>query len=35
MAAFERAFRPEKMLLVGDTGLNWKDFLAIDPDDLF
>ncbi|MCC6281986.1 MAG: ATP-binding protein [Saprospiraceae bacterium] len=35
MAAFHKAFQPDKMLLVGDNGLGWKEFLSMNPSELF
>lgn len=35
MAAFEKKFRPEKLLLLGNEGLNWKSFLKLSYEDLF
>lgn len=35
MAAFREQFHPDKMLLVGSTGVSWQEFLSLDPDDLF
>ena len=31
MAAFQKAFNPDKMLLIGDSGLPWQEFLLMDP----
>ena len=35
MAAFKKKFNPDKMLLVGNTGLTWQEFLKMKPFDLF
>jgi len=35
MQAFEKKFQPQKVLLVGDEGLPWQEFLKIDPAELF
>lgn len=35
MATFQKSFQPDKILLVGDSGLHWKEFLAMNPADLF
>jgi len=35
MQAFEKKFHPQKVLLVGDEGLPWQEFLKIDPAELF
>ena len=35
MQEFSNKFNPEKVLLIGDNGLPWKEFLDIDPFDLF
>lgn len=35
MAAFQKAFKPEKVLLIGERGLPWQEFLSISPIDLF
>lgn len=35
MQAFSTKFNPKKVLLIGDNGLPWEDFLEIDPMDLF
>lgn len=35
MAAFQRKASPDKMLLVGQSGIPWVDFLRADPADLF
>ena len=34
MAAFQKKFNPDKMLLVGNSGLTWQDFLKLNPADL-
>jgi predicted AAA+ superfamily ATPase len=33
--AFQKNFKPDKLLLIGDSGINWQDFLKMNPDDLF
>jgi predicted AAA+ superfamily ATPase len=35
MSAFQRLFNPDKVLLIGDTGLPWQEFLKMDPVELF
>ena len=35
MQAFQKEFKPEKVLLVGPKGLHWKEFLELNPVDLF
>jgi len=35
IAAFQKSFQPEKILLVGDNGLRWQEFLSVNPSDLF
>jgi hypothetical protein len=35
MAAFSDKFKSAKTLLVGDEGLKWKDFLKMNPGELF
>jgi len=35
MEAFKKRFNPDKVLLVGTSGLLWQDFLEINPADLF
>lgn len=35
MFTFQKQFDPEKILLVGDDGLPWQEFLQINPVDLF
>lgn len=35
MAAFQKNYNPDKVLLVGDSALSWQDFLAMDPNSLF
>ncbi len=35
MASFKSKYNPFKILLVGTSGLNWKDFLSLDPVTLF
>jgi len=34
MTAFQKAFTPDKILLIGDTGLPWQEFLLMDPSDI-
>ncbi|MFM8346953.1 MAG: DUF4143 domain-containing protein [Bacteroidota bacterium] len=34
-AAFEKKCRPDKILLVGNGGIPWQEFLRISPADLF
>ena len=33
--AFQKLYKPDKVLLIGDAGLPWQDFLSINPGDLF
>ncbi|MEN8225453.1 MAG: ATP-binding protein [Bacteroidota bacterium] len=35
MDAFKNAFAPQKVLLIGNTGIPWQEFLGINPADLF
>src|ERR1700722_8326376 len=35
LSAFKKAFNPDKILLVGKTGLPWQDFLKLNPVELF
>ena len=35
MAAFKKQYEPDKILLVGNGGLPWEEFLKIDPVSLF
>lgn len=35
MNAFKNKFNPDKVLLIGNTGLTWQDFLKINPVSLF
>ncbi len=35
MAAFQKAFQPERVLLVGEGGLPWEEFLKMNPGELF
>ena len=35
MAAFKKSFQPQKVLLVGDSGLPWQEFLSMNPETLF
>lgn len=35
MAAFQKKFNPNKILLIGSEGLPWQDFLKLNPTDLF
>ncbi|MBX2928437.1 MAG: ATP-binding protein [Saprospiraceae bacterium] len=35
MHTFQTLYKPDRLLLVGDTGLPWKEFLALEPDGLF
>jgi predicted AAA+ superfamily ATPase len=35
MAAFKKKFNPDKVLLVGNFGLSWQEFLKMKPIDLF
>ena len=33
--SFQKNFKPDKLLLIGDAGFNWQDFLKMNPSDLF
>ncbi len=35
MQAFQKEFKPSKLLLVGPKGLHWKEFLELNPIELF
>jgi predicted AAA+ superfamily ATPase len=35
MASFKKKFNPDKVLLVGNTGLSWQEFLKMKPSELF
>lgn len=35
MASFKKKFNPDKVLLVGNAGLGWKEFLQMNPAELF
>ncbi len=35
MATFQKKFKPKKVLLIGNTGLAWQDFLKLNPVELF
>ena len=35
ISAFKKAFDPYKILLVGNSGIPWEDFLKLNPDKLF
>ena len=35
ISAFKKAFNPEKVLLVGKTGIPWQEFLQLNPVELF
>ncbi len=35
MQVFQKNFNPYKMLMVGNTGIHWEEFLKINPGDLF
>lgn len=35
MTAFKKQVNPEKMLLIGNSGMPWQEFLRINPNDLF
>jgi len=35
IASFKKKFNPEKILLVGNTGLRWQEFLKMNPAELF
>ena len=33
--AFQKAFNPDKVLLIGNSGIPWQEFLTINPKELF
>ena len=35
MTAFKKKFNPDKVLLIGNAGLPWQDFLTLNPAALF
>lgn len=35
MAAFKKKFNPDKLLVIGNTGLPWQEFLQMKPEELF
>jgi hypothetical protein len=35
MTAFKNKFNPDKILLIGNAGLPWQDFLKLNPVSLF
>ncbi len=35
MEAFKKQFEPDKVLLIGNSGLPWREFLAVSPEQLF
>jgi len=35
MEAFRKKYNPDKVLLIGDTGLPWQEFLKFNPVELF
>ena len=35
ISAFKKAFNPDKVLLIGKSGIPWEDFLKLNPMDLF
>jgi len=35
MEAFKKQHHPDKILLVGNAGLSWQEFLEIDPNSFF
>jgi hypothetical protein len=35
MAAFKKKFHPDKILLIGNSGLTWQEFLQINSKELF
>ena len=35
LSAFQKQFNPDKVLMIGDKGLPWQEFLKINPVDLF
>lgn len=34
-AAFQKYFKPDKILLIGESGIKWQDFLKMNPGELF
>jgi uncharacterized protein len=34
MSAFEKQYKPNKVLLVGNSGIPWQEFLELEPLDL-
>jgi predicted AAA+ superfamily ATPase len=35
LSAFKKAFDPDRVLLIGNSGIHWQDFLKLDPAELF
>jgi len=35
MSAFQKKFNPDKVLMIGNNGLPWQDFLKLNPISLF
>jgi hypothetical protein len=35
MEAFKQIYNPDKIILIGDKSLSWKEFLKINPEELF
>lgn len=35
LSTFKNAFHPSKILLIGNTGISWQDFLKVNPAELF
>jgi len=35
ISAFKKAFNPDKVLLIGNNGIPWQDFLKLNPVELF
>jgi hypothetical protein len=35
LGAFDKKFKPEKSLLIGDAGIHWQEFLQMNVLDLF
>jgi predicted AAA+ superfamily ATPase len=35
MAAFKKKFNPDKLVVIGNTGLPWQEFLQMKPEELF
>jgi predicted AAA+ superfamily ATPase len=35
ISAFKKAFNPDKVLLIGKSGIPWQDFLKLNPVELF